>query len=102
MSDGELGFLSIEETARRFAARSLSPLELIDALIARAQRLDPVLKAYLLTTFDQARDAVRRKVESLFPPHELDAFTDHFWGLLQFWRKTEADRIGLTSGDDKS
>ena len=42
---------------------------------------------------DVARDAVRQKVEALFPPHEHDRFTDHFWGLLQFWCKTEADRL---------
>jgi hypothetical protein len=41
-----------------------------------------------------ARDAVRRKVEAVFPAHEVDQFTDHFWGLIQFWRKTESDRIG--------
>ncbi len=44
---------------------------------------------------ERAREAIRRKVEALFPPHELDRFTDHFWGLIQFWRKTEADRLGL-------
>ena len=30
-----------------------------------------------------------------FPPPEVDRFTEHFWGLIQFWRKTEADRLGL-------
>ena len=44
---------------------------------------------------ETARDAVRQKVEALFPAHEHDEFTDHFWGLIQFWRKTEADRLGL-------
>lgn len=41
---------------------------------------------------DKAKAAVRSKVEALFPAHELEQFTEHFWGLLQFWRKTEADR----------
>jgi len=36
---------------------------------------------------------VRAKVEALFPQHEHDKFTEHFWGLLKFWRKTEADRL---------
>ena len=39
-------------------------------------------------------DLVRGKVEALFPVHEVDRFTAHFWGLVQFWRKTEADRMG--------
>jgi len=42
---------------------------------------------------EQAKDAVRQKVEALFPEHEVAEFTEHFWGLIQFWRKTEADRL---------
>ncbi len=44
---------------------------------------------------DVAHDAVGQKVRALFPPHEHERFTAHFWGLVQFWRKTEADRLGL-------
>ncbi len=44
---------------------------------------------------DTAKDAVRRKVESKFPEHEIDQFTEHFWGLIEFWRRTESDRLGL-------
>lgn len=47
---------------------------------------------------DTAKDAVRQKVEALFPEHEVEGFTEHFWGLIQFWRKTEADRLGLAAG----
>jgi len=42
---------------------------------------------------DTAKNAVREKVEALFPEHEHEEFTEHFWGLIQFWRKTEADRV---------
>ena len=42
---------------------------------------------------DLARDTVRQKVQSLFPAHEVDEFTEHFWGLIEFWRKTERDRL---------
>jgi len=50
--------------------------------------------AYEFFGTDTARDAVRQKVESLFPAHEHDQFTDHFWGLIQFWRETEEDLLG--------
>ena len=40
-----------------------------------------------------AKGAVRAKVEALYPEHEHEKFTEHFWGLIQFWRKTEADRL---------
>ena len=42
-----------------------------------------------------AKEAVRLKVESLFPDHEVEQFTEHFWGLLQFWRRTEGERLGI-------
>ncbi len=38
---------------------------------------------------DVARDAVRAKVETLFPEHEHEEFTEHFWGLIQRWRDAE-------------
>ncbi len=47
---------------------------------------------------DQAKDAVHQKVRALFPRHEVERFTEHFWGLIGFWRKTEVDRLG-SSGD---
>mgnify|MGYP001815320396 CR=1 FL=1 len=53
--------------------------------------LDEVTWEYFAT--DRAHEAVRRKVAALFPEHEVDEFTDHFWGLLEFWRKTERDRL---------
>ena len=52
--------------------------------------------AYDFFGSDLARDAVRRKVVAMFPEHEVDQFTEHFWGMIQFWRKTEADRLGKT------
>ncbi len=45
---------------------------------------------------ETAKDAIRRKVVAKFPTHEVERFTEHFWGLLQFWRKTERDRSGAT------
>jgi hypothetical protein len=39
---------------------------------------------------DEARDAVRRKVAALFPPHEVDEFTDLFFRRIQQWREDDA------------
>lgn len=36
---------------------------------------------------------MRSKVDALFPAHEVEKFTEHFWGLIRFWGKTEQDRI---------
>jgi hypothetical protein len=35
---------------------------------------------------DDARDAVRRKVAALFPPHEVEGFTETFYQRIQRWR----------------
>lgn len=55
--------------------------------------LDEVALAYFAT--DRAKEAVRRKVMVLFPPEEVERFTEHFWGLVQFWRATERERLDL-------
>jgi hypothetical protein len=36
-----------------------------------------------------ARDAVRKKVEALFPAHEVEPFTELFFGRIQKWRTHE-------------
>ncbi len=39
---------------------------------------------------DRAKDAVRMKVQALFPEHEWDEFTERFWGHIQDWRGVPA------------
>lgn len=39
---------------------------------------------------DIVRDAIRQKVEALYPEHELDEFTELFWTRIQNWRETES------------
>ncbi len=50
--------------------------------------LDEVAWEYFGT--DKALDAVREKVVALFPDHEHDEFTDHFWNEIQIWRDADA------------
>jgi Asp-tRNA(Asn)/Glu-tRNA(Gln) amidotransferase A subunit family amidase len=51
----DLNFLSASEMARRIRARKLSPVELVDAHIARFERLNPQLNAFVRMDFDRAR-----------------------------------------------
>ena len=53
------------------------------------------LDAIALEFFGEQRfyDIVTEKVEALFPKHEVKQFSDHFFGMVQFWRKTERDRL---------
>jgi hypothetical protein len=38
---------------------------------------------------ERAKEAVRLKVAALFPAHEVDQFTEHFWASIQKWRQEE-------------
>ena len=59
--------------------------------------LEEVAREYFTT--DRARDAVRGKVEALFPEHEWDEFTEHFWSKLQSWRENETETVKTSMGD---
>ena len=39
---------------------------------------------------DTAREAIRLKVAALYPAHEHEEFTEHFWQLVQRWRDASA------------
>lgn len=45
--------------------------------------------AYDFFATETAKRAVRLKVEALFPKHEHDIFTEHFWERIQMWREQE-------------
>ncbi|MEL6343810.1 MAG: hypothetical protein AAFV53_11805 [Myxococcota bacterium] len=60
--------------------------------------LDEVVWEYMGT--DRCRSLVRQKVAALYPAHEVESFTDHFFGLIQFWRKTEADRLNRMNREE--
>ncbi len=55
MSLDDVCYLSAREAISRFKARTLSPVELLDALIARAARVNPKINAFADTYFDEAR-----------------------------------------------
>ena len=57
MSD--LCYLSATDALAAFRDRSLSPVELLDAVIARAEAVEPAINAFTFTHFDEAREAAR-------------------------------------------
>ncbi len=65
MTDQEIAWLSIEETASRIRARRVSAVEVAQAMLRRIEQVDPGLHAYVRTTPDlalaQARDADARQ-----------------------------------------
>ena len=61
----DLAYLGLVETAKLFAARKLSPVELCEALLARIETLDERYHAFIKVMPDAALDAAR-KAESEF------------------------------------
>lgn len=63
MDATDLCFTPATELSRLIAARDLSPVELTDAVLARIDRLNPRLNAFLTVTRDLAREQARAAEE---------------------------------------
>ena len=59
MSDNELCYLPATEAITRFKARTLSPVELMAAVIDRAEAVNPTINAFTYTFFDRALDQAK-------------------------------------------
>jgi amidase len=60
MADLELCYLPAGEALRRFKARTLSPVELMRAMIARAEATQKKINAFTYTHFDEALDLAKK------------------------------------------
>jgi amidase len=65
MPDLDLCYLPASQAATLFRARKLSPVELMEAVIARAEAVDSGIRAFTYTHFDEAMDRAR-KAEAKF------------------------------------
>jgi aspartyl-tRNA(Asn)/glutamyl-tRNA(Gln) amidotransferase subunit A len=89
MGQEELCFTPATELADRIRKRALSPVEIMEAVLARAQRLNPVLNAICTPTYDSAMAAARRA--------EAEAMRGADLGLLHGLPMTIKD-LALTRG----
>ena len=75
MDTAELWYLSATELAVAIRTKKISPVEVVDAVLARIERLNPILNAYCTVTPDAARSAAKdaeaavMRGESLGPLH---------------------------------
>jgi aspartyl-tRNA(Asn)/glutamyl-tRNA(Gln) amidotransferase subunit A len=76
MTDTDLAFASIEEVARLYRKRKLSPLELTKLMLARIEQLNPKLNAYITVTAELALDQAKKAEAELFAPRGLKARRD--------------------------
>lgn len=72
----DLHYLSATEALKQFKARKLSPVELVQAVIDRAAKVEPAINAFAQTFFDealtQARAAEARYAAGANPPRALE------------------------------
>lgn len=59
----DLHYLSATEALARFRAKELSPLELMEAVIARAESVEPNVNAFTHARFDEALEQARSAAE---------------------------------------
>jgi aspartyl-tRNA(Asn)/glutamyl-tRNA(Gln) amidotransferase subunit A len=55
----DLHYLSATEALRSFRARELSPVELVQAVIDRAEKVEPTINAFAQTLYDEALEQAR-------------------------------------------
>ncbi len=63
MSDEDLCYLGAVEAIERFKARTLSPLELMRSIIARAEAIEPRINVFTYTFYERALEQARRAEE---------------------------------------
>src|SRR6266446_2465961 len=67
-NDTKLAFASIEETGKLFRKRKLSPVELTKVVLARIERLNPKLNAYITVAHELALGQAKKAEAELFAP----------------------------------
>ena len=68
MNDHDLAYASIEHLGTLFRKRKLSPVELTKFMLARIERLNPQLNAFLTVTPELALIGARRAEREIFAP----------------------------------
>ena len=83
--------LPYREKLSRYAAIARQRLEadrFADFCAEHLAHLDEVADEFFASK--ECREAVRLKVEALYPPHEVEPFTDLFFSRIQRWRSEQA------------
>src|ERR1700740_2707632 len=68
MTDNDLAFASIEEVARLYRKRKLSPVQVTQLMLTRIDQLNPKLNAYITVTAELALAQAKKAEAELFAP----------------------------------
>jgi aspartyl-tRNA(Asn)/glutamyl-tRNA(Gln) amidotransferase subunit A len=75
-TDTDLAFASIEEIARLYRKRKLSPVELTKLILARIDHLNPQLNAYITVSAELALAQAKKAETELFSPRGRKGYRD--------------------------
>ena len=75
-TDTDVAFASIEEIARLFRKRKLSPVELTKLILTRIDQLNPKLNAYITVTSELALAQAQKAETELFAPRGRKGYRD--------------------------
>jgi hypothetical protein len=95
--------LSLRERLRAYAAiarERYTEDQFVEFCATHLRHLDEV--AWEFFGSERAKDAVRQKVEALFPPHEVERFTELFFARIQQWRQDASAGPEPTAAPDLS
>jgi aspartyl-tRNA(Asn)/glutamyl-tRNA(Gln) amidotransferase subunit A len=76
MTDTDLAFASIEEVARLYRKRKVSPVEVTKLMLARIEQLNPKLNAYITVTAELALAQAKKAEAELFAPRGRKGHSD--------------------------
>lgn len=76
MTESDVAFASIEEIGKLFRKRKLSPVELTKLMLARIERLNPKLNAYITVTDEVALAQAKKAKAELYAPPRGKAYRD--------------------------
>ncbi|MCS7255191.1 MAG: amidase family protein [Thermomicrobium sp.] len=89
-----LAYMSASELALRIRRRELSPVEVVDAFIARIERRNPSLNAFVYFGFDEARQRARDaerallRGDALGPLHGVPTAIKDLFDFKPGWKST--------------
>ena len=90
----ELAYMTVTELAARVRRRDLSPVEVIDATIARIEARNPSLNAFVIDGYDDARVRAKGAERALMsgdplgPLHGVPSAIKDLFGFKPGWRNT--------------
>ena len=90
----ELAYMTASELVARIRRRDLSPVEVIDATIARVEARNPSLNAFVIDGYDDARARAKEAEQAVMsgaplgPLHGMPSAIKDLFGFKPGWRNT--------------